>query len=150
MYIILIMSISKHVNFFVRVHELRLVHSIKQRLFTIKRLINIELFYSPETLAPIRTAPATSNILAIIHACFNVSTFDPTDVPNEFATSLAPMPKAKTNAKIKPTTTTHTYSESWGSNIMKIVLDGAVVVNKFTRGWIREYQSASSVLSSSH
>jgi len=47
---------------------------------------------------PIRTAPAISTTDAMLQACLTVSTFDPTEVPNELATSLAPRPKANTNA----------------------------------------------------
>lgn len=52
-------------------------------------------------------------------ACRRVRTRDPTDVPNELATSLAPMPKAKTNAMTKPMTTIHIWSgDTWMSNIV--------------------------------
>jgi len=47
---------------------------------------------------PIRIAPAISATVAMLHACLTVSTFDPTDVPKELDTSLAPRPKAKINA----------------------------------------------------
>lgn len=60
----------------------------------------------PETLAPIRIAPASSKMVAITQACGRVNTLAPTDVPNEFATSFAPIPKAKMKATMKPTTTT--------------------------------------------
>jgi len=47
---------------------------------------------------PIRTAPAISATVAMIQACLTLSTFDPTDVPNELDTSLAPRPKANIKA----------------------------------------------------
>lgn len=37
-----------------------------------------------------------------MQACRNVRAFEPTDVPNEFATSFAPTPKAKKNPTMKP------------------------------------------------
>ena len=67
---------------------------------------------SPDTLAPIRTAPASSKIVAIKQACRRVNTLAPTEVPKEFATSFAPIPKAKIKATMKPTTTIHNRSES--------------------------------------
>lgn len=54
---------------------------------------------------PIRTAPEISQKVANQQACRSVSTFEPTLVPNEFATSLAPMPNARIKAITKPTTT---------------------------------------------
>jgi len=47
---------------------------------------------------PIRTDPAISATVAIIQACLTVRTFDPTEVPKELATSLAPRPKANISA----------------------------------------------------
>ena len=47
-----------------------------------------------------------------MHAHLSVSTFEPTDVPNELATSFAPMPNASTNATMKPTITIHSWSEA--------------------------------------
>ena len=47
---------------------------------------------------PNRTAPAISATVAMLHACLTVSTFDPTEVPKELATSLAPRPKANIKA----------------------------------------------------
>lgn len=78
-------------------------------------------YFIPETLAPMRMAPASSKTVAIKQACRSVNTLAPTDVPKEFATSLAPMPKAKMNATRKPTTTTHNRSESLGSIIVTFV-----------------------------
>jgi len=51
---------------------------------------------------PIKIQPSISNIVARIQACFKVKTLDPTLVPKELATSLAPIPNAKTNAITKP------------------------------------------------
>jgi hypothetical protein len=45
--------------------------------------------------------PAISNTVPRQHACFTLSTLDPTEVAKEFGTLLAPIPKAK----IKPTAT---------------------------------------------
>ena len=47
---------------------------------------------------PIRTAPAISTTDAMLQACLTLSTFDPTEVPKELATSLAPRPKANIKA----------------------------------------------------
>lgn len=65
--------------------------------------------------SPMSTAPAISNIVASIQACVSVSTLEPTLVPNEFATSFAPIPKAKTNATTNPLTTSHIKSSANGS-----------------------------------
>lgn len=54
-----------------------------------------------------RIAPAISKTVAKQHAWTMVRTLDPTLVPNELATSLAPIPKARIKAIIKPTTTSH-------------------------------------------
>lgn len=59
-------------------------------------------YYRCESI-PRRMAPRISKIVASIHACRNVRTLDPTEVPNEFATSFAPIPNAKKNAMIKVT-----------------------------------------------
>lgn len=63
-------------------------------------LQNIEAFTNRKCTQylPIRTAPAISTTDAMPQACLTVSTFDPTEVPKELATSLAPRPKANTNA----------------------------------------------------
>lgn len=66
--------------------------------------------------SPIKTAPAISNTVAKKQACLTVSTFDPTEVPKELATSLAPMPKANTNATVKPTMTSQRSSGEKGSS----------------------------------
>jgi hypothetical protein len=63
------------------------------------------------TNLPINIEPSISKIVARIHACFRVKTFEPTLVPNEFATSLAPIPNAKTNAITNPQIT----SQNWPS-----------------------------------
>ncbi|GBL98901.1 hypothetical protein AVEN_165724-1 [Araneus ventricosus] len=65
----------------------------------------------------IMSAPSISNIVARMHACFKVNTPEPTDVPNELATSFAPTPKAKKNAIIKLNTTIHMTSFENASNI---------------------------------
>lgn len=69
---------------------------------------------------PINTDPAISKIVAKMQAWTIVRTFDPTLVPNEFATSLAPMPNAKMKAMIKDTTIIHNIAEEYGSIILKI------------------------------
>ena len=53
------------------------------------------------TSPPAKKAPKNSKIAAIIMACFMVIALLPTEVPIEFATSLAPIPKAIKNP-IKP------------------------------------------------
>lgn len=69
---------------------------------------------------PINTAPAISNTVAKMQACLTVRTFDPTEVPNELATSLAPIPNAKTNAVTKPRTTSHSTSGEKGSSVNRL------------------------------
>ena len=64
----------------------------------------------PTLYPPRNTAPKVSNTDAKMHACRRVSALAPTDVPNELATSLAPIPKARTNAMIKLRMTAHIYS----------------------------------------
>lgn len=56
------------------------------------------------TLAPSRTEPTVSKMLAKMHACRSVTTPEPTAVPKELATSLAPTEKASTKAMMKPST----------------------------------------------
>ena len=58
-----------------------------------------------ETRAPMSTEPASSQMLAKMHAVRKERALEPTLVPNEFATSFAPIPKARTKAIKKPTTT---------------------------------------------
>ena len=64
------------------------------RLQNVQSLTNIKR----TRYLPIRTAPAISATVAMLQACLMVSTFDPTEVPKEFDTSLAPRPKANINA----------------------------------------------------
>lgn len=61
--------------------------------------------------SPIKTAPAISKTVAKTQACLMVKTPDPTLVPNELATSLAPIPKAKINAIINPRITIQRISD---------------------------------------
>jgi hypothetical protein len=63
--------------------------------------------------------PASSNTVAKQHACLTVSTFDPTEVPKELATSFAPRPNASTKAIMKPTMTIHSTSSEYGSIMME-------------------------------
>ena len=53
-------------------------------------------------------APENSKIDASMSACLIVKAPEPTEVANALATSLAPIPKAATNAKIPPTARIHT------------------------------------------
>lgn len=70
---------------------------------------------------PISTDPNISNMVARTHACLSVRAFEPTDVPKEFATSLAPTPKAKKNPTMKPNMRIHKTSEEKGSIIIPAV-----------------------------
>ena len=72
----------------------------------------------PETFDPINTAPANSKMLAIIQACNKVNTLAPTDVPNEFATSFAPIPNANIKANINPRISSHKTFSCSGTNII--------------------------------
>jgi hypothetical protein len=63
--------------------------------------------------------PAISHTVAKQHACLTVSTFDPTEVPKELATSFAPRPNASTKAIMKPMMTTHSTSSEYGSIMME-------------------------------
>lgn len=56
-------------------------------------------------------------MVAIMHAWRRVKTLEPTEVPKELATSLAPTPKARKNAMTKPRTTTHMRSGELGSRV---------------------------------
>ena len=47
-------------------------------------------------------APKTSKIVARMQALRSVRTPEPTEVPKEFATSLAPTPKARMKDTMKP------------------------------------------------
>ena len=69
---------------------------------------------------PIRTAPALSATVAMLQACLIVSTFDPTDVPKELDTSLAPRPQANIKDTRKPKTTIHTTSVEYGSSMLEV------------------------------
>lgn len=50
-----------------------------------------------------------------------VNTFDPTEVPNEFATSFAPTPKARKKAMMKPAIKIHKTSSGIGEPLQSIV-----------------------------
>lgn len=71
------------------------------------------------TYLPTRTAPAISKMVAKMQACLNVRTLEPTDVPNELATSLAPKPNAKRNETMKATIRIHSTSGLSGVNIIQ-------------------------------
>ena len=71
-------------------------------------------------------APRTSKMVPRMHACLMVNTLDPIEVPKELATSLAPSPKARKKAMIKPTTTIHSQSASTIIvNLVVVTLYGA-------------------------
>lgn len=53
-----------------------------------------------------------------MHACVIVSTLEPTLVPKEFATSLAPIPNAKTKAMMNPKMIIHNTVSEYGSIIL--------------------------------
>ena len=69
------------------------------------------------------------------HVPTNVLTPDPTDVPNELATSLAPMAIASKNDMTKASTTAHTTV--WGSKVrqqVKIEIEGNRLFNSTLKG----------------
>lgn len=66
---------------------------------------------------PIRIAPKTSKIVARMQAARSVRTPEPTEVPKELATSLAPTPKARMKDTMKPATTKG-YSSSENGSMM--------------------------------
>lgn len=72
-------------------------------------------------MLPISTAPEISQNVAKIHAALMDSTPEPTLVPNEFATSLAPIPNARINAIVKPRITIHRISTEYASIILLIL-----------------------------
>lgn len=71
---------------------------------------------------PIKMAPVISQNVAKKHADRIVNTPDPTLVPNELATSFAPIPKANTNAIMKPTIIIHNKSFEYGSHIFALII----------------------------
>lgn len=66
-------------------------------------------------LLPKSAAPDISKIVAKKHACRMVKTPEPTEVPKELATSLAPTPKARKKAIIQEKTTMAITVESISS-----------------------------------
>ena len=68
------------------------------------------LSHTRSAFLPMSTAPRTSKTVPRMQACASVRTPAPTDDPKELATSFAPMPKARTKATMKPTTTIHSHS----------------------------------------
>jgi len=73
---------------------------------------------------PINTVPDISNIVARMQACLMVNTFDPTEVPNVLATSLAPTPNASKKDTTKPKMTTHkTSGEPTSTSAMGSILN---------------------------
>lgn len=69
-------------------------------------------------------APEISQTVAKKHAVRSDKTPEPTLVPNEFATSFAPMPNAKINAITKPTIMIHKTSVEYASNILLVLALG--------------------------
>lgn len=63
-------------------------------------------------------APKTSNTVARRQALLSVRTPEPTEVPKELATSLAPTPKARTNEMMKPAITKGSNSSLKGSIVV--------------------------------
>lgn len=63
------------------------------------------------TLAPKSMAPTVSNTVAKTHAWRRVTTPEPTAVPNELATSLAPTENARMKAMMKPSTSSQRKSD---------------------------------------
>jgi hypothetical protein len=74
-------------------------------------------------------APKISKIVAKIQACRRVSTLDPTDVPKELATSLAPTPNARKNAIIKAKTTIQMTAGEVGSSVDSIIFAIITTIN---------------------
>lgn len=66
--------------------------------------------------------PRISKIVARIQACLNVKTLLPTLVPNEFATSFAPMPNAKMKATKKPAIISQKSSKEYGSRTDTMIM----------------------------
>ena len=62
------------------------------------------------THSPSKIAPSVSKMEPSMHACRNVKTFAPTDVPNVFATSFAPIPSERIKATKNPAKTIHANS----------------------------------------
>ena len=98
------------------------------------------------TLPPSKIAPAVSKIDAKRNACFIVRTFDPTAVPNEFATSFAPTAKASMNANAKATKriqlvdSSHSSRNSAGDEALCKVVFNCCEINFFR---IVEFQKKS-------
>jgi hypothetical protein len=92
--------------------------------------------------SPISTAPATSQNVARKQACLIVSTPEPTLVPNELATSFAPIPNARMKAMIKPMMTSHNTVSENGSmtiNLVLITVEVVVVVGRFAFSAVDEW-----------
>lgn len=78
-----------------------------------------------------------------MHACRKVTTPDPTAVPNELATSLAPTEKAKTKAIMKPSISSHMYCVSPVCAAIPAVVAN-ITVAAVVETMIAEYRGASS------
>ena len=106
-------------------------------------LLKLKRAIAPTTqlYLPTNMAPSTSNIVPRIHACLIVNTLAPTEVPNAFATSLAPNPNANTNAMMKPTMTIHNQLSSY--NIFSDVtnLKNEMTSYMYTKlKWLHRYE----------
>lgn len=75
-----------------------------------------------------RTAPRISATVAIVQACLSVSTFAPTLVPKTLATSLAPTPKERIKAKMKPSMIIQSVDECQSASDEDPGASGAKVV----------------------
>jgi len=90
---------------------------------------------------PSRTAPRVSKMQAKTKAWRNVSTLAPTEVPNEFATSFAPIPNAKINAMMNPTTIIHIWS-CWKLTLSNISRWSTESLRQCTRFCLQQLQLA--------
>ncbi|CAF2350936.1 unnamed protein product [Rotaria sp. Silwood2] len=63
--------------------------------------INQQIILKSFFKIPIKIDPSISNIAVRIHTCFNINTLLSTLVPNELATSFAPIPNANIDATKK-------------------------------------------------
>lgn len=79
-----------------------------------------------------------------MHAWRKVTTPDPTAVPNELATSLAPTEKAKTKAIMKPSISSHVYCVSPVCAAIPAAVVANITVAAVVETMIAEYRGASS------
>lgn len=67
-------------------------------------------------------APRISKIVAKMHACRRETTLDPTEVPKELATSLAPTAKDRMKAMMKATIRIHKTCEENALNVDSLII----------------------------